>query len=145
MDPKPAFYKDKAGISISWLKKKKKNKKNLSIEPETGNYQISPPKSRWVWKRNFLFKGRRKWNKAAAIFHHFKTNTKETRGFDIGNSIKEACAVSELILLTHKTACLLFGSVSGQRTWDLTQRNCQFIVTLTGNPSAEREIHWALM
>lgn len=57
---------------------------------------------------------------------HFKTNTKEVRGFDSDNSIKEVCAVSELILLTHNTACLLFGSISGQCTCDLTQSNCQF-------------------
>lgn len=82
---------------------------------------------------------------SSSISLHFKTNTKEVRGFDIDNRVKEACVVSQLILLTHKAPCLLFGSVSGQHSQDLTQNNCQFLVTLSGNPSAEREICWALM
>lgn len=55
------------------------------------------------------------------------------------------CAVSELILVTRVTVLLPFSSVSGQCPQDLTQSNWQFIVTLTGNPSAEKGIFWALM
>lgn len=59
MDPNPVFYKDNTGNSMSRLTK-------LSIGPDTGKYQVSSPNRRLIWKRNFLFKGRRKRNKAAA-------------------------------------------------------------------------------
>lgn len=70
-----------------------------------------------------------------------KTSTKEVRGFDIESSLKEMCVVTELILLTHQTVLLPFSSVSGQCPQDLTQSNCQSIVTLTRNPSAEKGNH----
>lgn len=71
--------------------------------------------------------------KAAASPFLLKPAQEEVRGFDIDNSLKEMCVVSELILLTHGTALLPFSSVSGHCLQDLTQSNCQPIVTLAGN------------